>query len=351
MYWLFPSYIYPGSSKAELATAIIPPVLMLLSILMFLFEFLFYAEFVDFLFPKKTSCNVYAVRKPAEKVKRRIIFSGHADAANEWTFSLHGQLKTLVPVMGFSVVGMFFIFIVTLARLISSFNLGFVPEIETGIWKPCGIVMFVFVPFLLLMYFFINRRVVVDGANDNLSACYIAMGVLKEMSDNDFRFPDTEVGCLITGGEEAGLRGAKAFAKKHKQEFKDIETVVISLDTMREIEQLQIYTRGCTGTVKDSEAVGDLLFEAGRNNGIEMKRASIYPGAVDAEAFSKYDIRACGFCGVNHNPKTYYHTREDTWTNISEECINLSLDICLEAAKLYHSKGGIKSYEKNRSKK
>ena len=87
MYWLFPSYIYPGSSKAELATAIIPPVLMLLSILMFLFEFLFYAEFVDFLFPKKTSCNVYAVRKPAEKVKRRIIFSGHADAANEWTFS------------------------------------------------------------------------------------------------------------------------------------------------------------------------------------------------------------------------------------------------------------------------
>ena len=201
------------------------------------------------------------------------------------------------------------------------------------------------------MYFFINWRVVVDGANDNLSACYIAMGVLKEMSDNDFRFTDTEVGCLITGGEEAGLRGAKAFAKKHRQEFKDIETVVISLDTMREIEQLQIYTRGCTGTVKDSEAVGDLLFEAGRNNGIEMKRASLYPGAVDAEAFSKYDIRACGFCGVNHDPKTYYHTREDTWTNISEECINLSLDICLEAAKLYHSKGGIKSYEKNRSKK
>ena len=55
MYWLFPSYIYPGSSKAELITAVIPPVLMLLSILMFLFEFLFYSEFVDFLFPKRVS--------------------------------------------------------------------------------------------------------------------------------------------------------------------------------------------------------------------------------------------------------------------------------------------------------
>ena len=82
-----------------------------------------------------------------------------------------------------------------------------------------------------------------------------------------------------------------------------------------------------------------------------MKRASLYPGAVDAEGFSKYGIRACGFCGVNNNPKTYYHTREDTWTNINEECINLSLNICLEAAKLYDGKGGIKTYEKNRSKK
>ncbi len=350
MYWLFPTYIYPGSQRAEFILAAIPPVLMLFSILMFLFEFLFYAEFVDFLFPKRVSRNVFAVRKASGTTKRRIIFSGHADAANEWTFSLHGQIKTLAPIMGFSIVGMFFIFVVTLARLVSALKLGFVPEIVSGLWKPLGIVMFVFVPFIFCMYFFINWRVVVDGANDNLSACYVAMGVLKEMADNDFRFSDTDVCCLITGSEEAGLRGAKAFAKKHKKELQDIETVAITLDTMREIEQMQIYTQGCTGTVKDSEAVGDLLFEAGKNNGLEMKRASIYPGAVDAEGFSKHGIRACGFCGVNHDPKTYYHTREDTWTNINEDCINLSLDICLEAAKLYHSKGGIRIYEKNRTK-
>lgn len=351
MYWLFPSIIYPGSGKAEFVLAVIPPVLMLFSILMFLFEFLFYGKFVDFLFPKRVSRNVFATRKPTGEVKRRIIFSGHADAANEWTYSLHGQLKTLAPVMGGSIIGMFFVFIVTLARLLSSISLGFVPEIETGLWRPLGIVMLVFVPFLVAMYFFINWRVVVDGANDNLSACYIAMGVLKEMADNDFRFKNTEVCCLITGSEEAGLRGALAFAKAHKDELKKTETVAITLDTMREIEQLQIYTKGCTGTVRDSEAVGDLLFEAGKANGIEMKRAGIYPGAVDAEGFSKHGIRACGFCGVNHDPKTYYHTREDTWTNIDENCINLSLDICLEAARLYDEKGGIREYENKRAKK
>lgn len=350
LYWLFPSYIYAGSGKAEFILAAVPPVLSLLSILMFLFEFLFYAEFVDFLFPKRVSKNVFATRKPTGEVKRRIIFGGHADASYEWTFSLHGQLKTLLPIMACSIIGMFFIFGSTLARLISSFKLGFVPEIATPAWKVCGIIMLVFIPFLICMYFFINWKVVVDGANDNLSACYVAMGVLKEMADNDFRFKNTEVCCLLTGSEEAGLRGAKAFAKKHQKEFKEVETVAITLDTMREIEQMQIYTQGCTGTVKDSEAVGDLLFDAGKNNGLEMKRAALYPGAVDAEGFSKYKIRACGFCGVNHDPKTYYHTRKDTWDNIDENCINLSLDICLEAAKLYDEKGGISSYEKKRAK-
>ncbi|MCM1484652.1 MAG: M28 family peptidase, partial [Faecalibacterium sp.] len=348
LYWFMP---FDGSiSKAgEFVLAAVPPILILFSILMFLFEFLFYAEFVDFLFPKKVSRNVYAVRKPQGTLKRRIIFGGHADAANEWTYSLHGQMKTLAPVMGGSIIGMFVIFVITLSRFLHSFTLGFVPVIS-GAWKVLGIIMLIFVPFIFCMYFFINWRVVVDGANDNLSACYIAMGVLKEMADNDFRFENTEVCCLITGSEEAGLRGAKAFAKKHKDELTAVETVVITMDTMREIEQLQIYTQGCTGTVKDSEAVGDLLHDAGLANSIDMKRADVYPGAVDAEGFSKHKIRACGFCGVNHDPKTYYHTRKDTWTNINEECIDLSLDICLEAARLYDKKGGIASYEAARKR-
>ena len=333
-YWLSPvSSVLP----------VLGTVLTLLAVLMFLFEFLFYGEFVDFLFPKRVSRNVFATRKPSGEVKRRIIFGGHTDASPEWTFSLHGGLPALAAVIGGSIIGMFIIFGSNIAIFVKSLMSDSV--VLEGFWKVLGIVNICTIPFIIAIMFFINWRVIVDGANDNLSANYISMAVMKEMAENDFRFENTEVCCLLSGSEEAGLRGAKAFAKKHRQEMLDVETVFISLDTMREIKEFRINTIGCTGTVHSDEAVGDLLHEAGMNCGVDIPRSELYPGAVDADGFTKYGLRACGFTGVSHDPKTYYHTREDSWDNISPECLELSLDICREAARLYDENGGIKKYD------
>ena len=49
-------------------------------------------------------------------------------------------------------------------------------------------------------------------------------------------------------------------------------------------------------------------------------------------------------------PRTYYHTRLDTPDNISEACINLSLDICLEAAGLYDRSGGLDAFREEGKK-
>lgn len=325
---------------------IISIIIVFFSLACLVVEFLMYREFVDFLFPKKTSRNVMARRLPKGEVKRRIIFGGHTDAACEWTYSLHGGLKSLAPVMAGSIGGLIFV---------ALFNIvWFIYHIASGVylskfWLACGVIELALVPFFFAICFFINWKVVVDGANDNLTADFIAMGVLKEMADKDIRFENTEVCAFLAGSEEAGLRGSAAYAKSHKDELSRVETVFIAMDTMREIEQLQIYTQGCTGTQKNSNAVSQIIYEAGLNCGVDMKETDIYPGAIDAEAFSRNGLYASGFCGVNHDPKTYYHTRLDTPDNINEECINLSLDICLEAAALYDTKGGLDAFrEKGR---
>jgi hypothetical protein len=320
--------------------------LALLSVLVTLFEFLFYRNFIDFLFPKRVSCNVYGVRHASGELKRRVIFGGHTDAANEWFFSYHHFPVALSYGIMF---GAFFCMFASLAAnlvnasytLVYNLNAAEVASKWQGGWLVWSVLLLVGVPFALMILPFINYKVVVDGANDNLSANYISMAVLKEMAESDMRFEHTEVACLLTGSEEAGLRGAKAFAKAHKEEFSNpaVDTIFISMDTMREIEELRVCNFGCTGTVTNDYLVGDIIREAANNCGVDIPNTELYPGAIDSEAFSMYGLRANGFTGVSHDAKAYYHTREDTFDNISEDCLAVSLNICKEAARLFDAKG------------
>lgn len=318
--------------------SVITVVLGLLSLSMFIFEFLLYREFVDFLFPKHVSKNVYAVRKPSGEVKRRIVFGGHADAAWEWTYSLYGQIKTLAPVLLGSILGMIFSLIVNIAYLFSGR-----PEI-TGKWHVFAIIQLILIFFYIALLFFINWKVIVDGANDNLSACFASMAIIKEMAENDFRFEHTEVGVIITGSEEAGLRGALAFGKRHAEELNAVETIMIPLETLRETDQLAVYNLDQTGTVRNDPLVAELLIDAGKRIGIDLPKAPIYPGSTDAAAFTRTGLMACGLGGVNHDPQKYYHTRYDTYDNISLDCIDKTIDICFEAAIIF-DKTGLDAYK------
>ena len=58
----------------------------------------------------------------------------------------------------------------------------------------CGLV---FVPFFVLIAFTYNPRRVVDGANDNLSGCYMGITVLREMERLGVVLENTEMGVIL----------------------------------------------------------------------------------------------------------------------------------------------------------
>ncbi len=339
--------------KSSIVAAAVGAVLAVFALLVVLFEFLMYREFVDFLFPKRVSRNVYAVRKPTGETRRRIIFGGHTDVANEWTFTYMAERKGMAFALIGAGVGLAVCLAASVTRLafVLQMRLREAAELTAGNvlmndayaikggWLAWGVALLCMVPLALVLMKFINYKIAVDGANDNLSANYVSMALLKEMNDSGFRFEHTEVCCLLTGAEEAGLRGAKAFAKKHLKELSEVDTVFIAMDTMREIEEMRVCNIGCTGTVRNDKAVGVLLHEAGRACGVEIPDGEVYPGAVDSEAFSMFGLRATGFTAVSHEAKRYYHTRHDTADNIDMDCIALSLNICKEAARIFDQKG------------
>jgi len=353
MGWIIPAILFFFASVAlylfsngNAVLAVLGAVLPIIAVLVFIFQFVFYRSFVDFLFPKKISRNVYATRKPSGEVKRRIIFGGHTDAAHEWTLAWWGGKALLAAGMAGAVAGLFVAIMANIANATYTLALNiyglddFASKWQGG-WLIWTILLLVTMIPGSLMFFFVNYRQVCDGANDNLSANYIAMCMLKEMHDGDVRFEHTEIGCLLTGSEEAGLRGAKAFAKAHMDMLSDpeVETVFISLDTMREIEELRVCNFGCNGTVRNDPAVGGLIRDAAKACGVDMPDTEWYPGAIDAEAFSMYGLRASGFTGVSHDVEKYYHTRMDTADNLDVDCLALSLNICKEAARIFDEKG------------
>ncbi|MBQ5685484.1 MAG: hypothetical protein IIV27_07585, partial [Clostridia bacterium] len=69
-------------------------ILCVLAFIPLFFEFLRYDEFNDFLFPKQTSHNTYAVIPPAGEAKQRIVMVSHSDSQYEWTLNWYfGQIK------------------------------------------------------------------------------------------------------------------------------------------------------------------------------------------------------------------------------------------------------------------
>ena len=65
---------------------------------------------------------------------------------------------------------------------------------------------------------------------------------------------------MLTGSEEAGLRGAKNYAEIHEKELKEIETVVIACDTMRDLKDMACNDCGF-GSFEESQTFFVLLFE------------------------------------------------------------------------------------------
>lgn len=302
-------------------------------------EFVLYKPVLDVFFPKKTSGNVIGVRKATGETKRRIILSGHTDSAFEWTFTYHGGRPAVMGVIITAVISI----LVTIGGSIYSIVVGsgIVWMGENTALKVIAVVTYVTVPVLGVATVFSNFKRPVMGANDDLSGCMVSAAVLKFMEANNLRFENTEVCVIMAGGEEAGLRGSKAWAKAHAKEIKDegIETVFVSLDTIRECDFMAIYDKDMTGTVKNDVRVAKLIQQAAKNVGYDVPIKAIELGSTDAAAISQAGLSASAFTAMDPSPARYYHTRLDTEDNLDPKSLEIGLKIALETVFLFDEQG------------
>lgn len=305
------------------------------------FEFLMYKEFDDFLFPKQTSHNMIAVRKPKGEVKQRIVMVGHSDSQFEWTLNyLIGGLQAKLFVEIPAVVGLIVQTVFALVCIIAGKG-GAAVNIQSARWFFIlfFVISCVFIPFEFAFLFFQSWTKSVPGASDNLSGCYVGMAVVKALDEVKVRFENTEVVVICSGSEEAGLRGSKAYAKAHEKELKEIPTCVVALDTFRDLETMAVYHRDLSGTLQHHDGTKVLVHDACANCGFDVKYESIYIGGSDAASFTQRGIPATGFAAMDPAPPRYYHTRLDTPENLRPEAIKAGIEIMIEACCMFDKDG------------
>lgn len=287
-----------------------------------LIQFGVYKKLLDPLFKKKTSHNVTAIKKCTGETKRRIIFNGHPDATWEWpvNYAFGGvgfEGHAIIVVLG----ALFYLVLSIMYVVKNGVSFGTPdlsdPIVKTALWG------LLFVPFMIGLYFMVNYRRVVDGANDNLTGCYIGIAVLKALKDEGIELENTEIGVILTGSEEIGLRGSKAWVEAHPDAYKDVPTFIYAYDTINDPKYLMANYRDLNGTVKCDKDVADLFFEACQAVDVPCTKGMVPPlgGAVDAAAFCQGGFRAAGVTGLNHKLERYYHTRLDSYDNMNAEGI------------------------------
>lgn len=311
---------------------IISVALIIAGLIIVFLQFGVYKKFIDKCFPEKTGHNVTAVKKCTGEVKRRIFFNGHPDAAWEWpvNYKLGG-----VGFEGHAIicgVGAMYYLAISIAYIVQN-GIGFAMVDKSSVLFKMALWGLLFVPFFIGLYKMWDKKRVVDGANDNLSGCYMGIAVMKALNDAGITLENTEVGVILTGSEEAGLRGAKAWCEAHKGEFDDVPTFIFSYDTIHDPKYLMTNYRDLNGTVKADKDVSDLFMEASADLNIPCKKGWVPPlgGATDSAAFAQAGFRATGVTGLNHKLEDYYHTRRDTYDNMNlqglADCFAISVKV------------------------
>ena len=304
-------------------------------------EFLMYKQFMDVFYKKVEGHNLLGVRKPKGEVKRRIIISGHIDSAYEWRHIYYGKKFPLMTIlMGCTILGAIASFVISAITVIAHFaDMGAFGKFMTDYRY-----FFHFFTALAMvtLFLFVDFKTISPGANDNLTGTYAAVTALRMLDMAGVDFENTEVCSMITDGEEAGLRGCKQWAKDHYDEYVNsgVETAVLCVDTLTDLEYLNVYNRDMTGTVKHNEKFSKLVMDSAIEAGHDdLKFANVFFGSSDAAAFTQAGITATCLAAMDPAPADYYHNRRDSYDRLVPEAIKTGYEVIMSTILNFDERG------------
>ena len=169
---------------------------------------------------------------------------------------------------------------------------------------------------MLAAAFRLRSNNVVLGANDNLSAVAVTLGVGEWLKQNPLQH--TEV-WLVSFACEENMRGSKRFAKVHKEELQN--AYLLNFDSVGSGELYVLSAEPMYRTILTSYLCKEVI-AAGRDEGLEIPMGVPSFGGTDASNFIKAGLQATAVVGISETGFIdNWHSLNDTPENIDESVL------------------------------
>jgi aminopeptidase YwaD len=294
-------------------------------------HYIFFGRLFDRFFSKKEGCNISGTIEPKEKAKQQIFIVGHHDSPYVFSFLLNFQkiasIRLILSIFSYLIITVICI-VYTSSQIITG---------ETIQLNGTLLIIVVLGLFFVIPLYFLITRIPSPGAGDNLNASVIAIKIAEyfyHQKQNDKSLKNTRLIFLSTDGEEAGQRGAIAYANKHKDELLNIQTCILNIDSVFRLENLSVLTRDRNSTIALSYNMVKECRKIAHNLGYSIKELAlpIGGGGTDAAAFAKIGIESTTIIGISTsliNDGLVYHTPNDTVDHIQPEAVEAVFDIAI----------------------
>ena len=312
--------------------------LLLLGAVILVGQFFLYKEMIDPLFRKRTGRNVWAVLEPSGPAARQLIVSGHHDSAR--IFRFYTDRPELYGRRLYGGMGAYAVF--TLAAMVLAF---------IGPGRPvllAASVLFA-LAFLFLatpLWTFASREGT-PGAGDNLAASAAALEILKAFRaerDSGGGLSSTRLVFASFDAEEAGLRGARAWAAHQGPALTALPTWNYNMDCLYDARNVRFLTSDINGSVglcgKTAAACAELVRERGLPAAAEP--IAFLTGGTDAAELAKAGVKATTLIGMswsNQDRAASYHTPADTIDAVGEGILELAIGVGIGFARKLDSGG------------
>ncbi|MBP7737111.1 MAG: M28 family peptidase [Spirochaetes bacterium] len=312
----------------------LPLVTLILTAALLIFavpQIILYREWFDRFSPKSTSHNVYSIIDPpggAKYVRATLVLSAHIDSS--WHCPPFAEKSHLARYkLNFGVISAILLLLLSAARLGGAEFLGLLPW---PMWWTMVIVPFLFPGFFFLFrYLVYDKSVASPGAMDDLSGIAVNLGLAKIYRAQRKKRPrNIRILLVAFGAEEAGLKGSRAFIRRHRDDLLAGDVWVLNVDGVADKDEFLCIEGEAWQMVWYDREYVEMVESIMKGMGLSYNRWIMDAGGTDGAEFVKAGIgQAITVVAQDRTPRFNYHTRFDTLEHLDPEAMRLMNDLCM----------------------